>query len=80
MTPFTATLAWMHDHLHEDLTVADLADRAATSARHLACRFAAASGTTPHVQPEWPSGSSSGSKVLPSPSVLPISTPVASSC
>ena len=46
--PFTATLAWMHDHLHEDLTIADLADRAATSERHFARRFAAATGTTPH--------------------------------
>ena len=46
--PFTATLAWMHDHLHEELTVAELADRAATSERHFARRFAAATGTTPH--------------------------------
>ena len=45
---FTATLAWMHDHLDEDLTIADLADRAATSERHFARRFAAATGTTPH--------------------------------
>lgn len=46
--PFTATLAWMHDHLHEPLAVSDLANRAATSERHFARRFAAATGTTPH--------------------------------
>ena len=46
--PFTATLAWMHDRLHEDLTVADLAGRAATSERNFARRFTAATGTTPH--------------------------------
>ncbi|MFY0405474.1 GlxA family transcriptional regulator [Solicola sp. PLA-1-18] len=46
--PFSATLAWMHDHLHEPLTVEDLARQAATSERHFARRFAAVTGTTPH--------------------------------
>ena len=46
--PFSETLSWMHDHLHEELTVAELADRSATSERHFARRFAAATGTTPH--------------------------------
>jgi AraC family transcriptional regulator, transcriptional activator FtrA len=45
--PLGELLAWMLDHLDEPLTVAQLAERAATSPRTLARRFTAATGTTP---------------------------------
>lgn len=41
-------LAWMQSHLHEEMTVASLADRAAMSPRTFARRFRAETGTTPH--------------------------------
>jgi transcriptional regulator GlxA family with amidase domain len=41
-------LAWMGEHLDEDLAVDDLAGRAAMSPRHFARRFKAVTGTTPH--------------------------------
>lgn len=40
-------LAWAQSHLDQPLTVGDLAERAATSTRHLGRRFLAATGTTP---------------------------------
>ena len=46
--PFAQTLVHMHDHLHEPLTNAELASRAASSERHFIRRFVAATGTTPH--------------------------------
>lgn len=45
---FSDTVAWAQDHLHEPLTVSDLADRSAMSPRTFARRFVAATGTTPH--------------------------------
>lgn len=41
-------LDWMQEHLHEDLTVADLAGQAAMSERTFARRFKECTGTTPH--------------------------------
>jgi transcriptional regulator GlxA family with amidase domain len=41
-------LAWAQAHLHEPLTVGDLARRAHMSTRTLARRFSALTGTTPH--------------------------------
>jgi transcriptional regulator GlxA family with amidase domain len=41
-------LAWMQEHLQEDMDVASLARRAAMSARTFARRFRAETGTTPH--------------------------------
>jgi|SRR5687767_1302603 len=41
-------LAWMEEHLDEQLSVEDLARRAAMSPRHFARRFRAVTGTTPH--------------------------------
>jgi len=45
---FSDTVAWAQDHLHEPLTVNDMADRSAMSPRTFARRFVAATGTTPH--------------------------------
>jgi transcriptional regulator GlxA family with amidase domain len=45
---FAGTLAWIQDHLDEELTVDELARRAAMSPRTFARRFRAATGTTPH--------------------------------
>ena len=41
-------LAWMNEHLGDDLSVEGLAHRAAMSPRHFARRFKAVTGTTPH--------------------------------
>jgi transcriptional regulator GlxA family with amidase domain len=46
--PFTDTLAWMSEHLHEPLSVADLAHRSAMSPRSFARHFAATTGSTPY--------------------------------
>jgi AraC family transcriptional regulator, transcriptional activator FtrA len=46
--PFADTLAWMTEHLDEDMTIADLADRVSTSPRSFARHFAAATGSTPY--------------------------------
>jgi len=46
--PLAQILAWMLDHLGEDLTVARLARRARTSPRTFARRFRGGTGTTPH--------------------------------
>jgi transcriptional regulator GlxA family with amidase domain len=46
--PLADTLTWMIEHLDEDMTIADLADRAAVSPRSFARHFAAATGTTPY--------------------------------
>ncbi len=46
--PFAETLVWMTEHLDEDLTIADLADRTATSPRSFARHFVAATGSTPY--------------------------------
>jgi transcriptional regulator GlxA family with amidase domain len=45
---FADTIAWAQDHLHEPLTVSDMAQRSAMSPRTFARRFVAATGTTPH--------------------------------
>jgi transcriptional regulator GlxA family with amidase domain len=45
---FGGTINWMRTHLDEDLTVSDLAGRAAMSPRTFARRFAASTGTTPY--------------------------------
>lgn len=42
-----ATLQWIEDHAHDDVTVADIARAAAVSTRTLNRRFAAELGTTP---------------------------------
>ncbi|MBV8305301.1 MAG: helix-turn-helix domain-containing protein [Acidimicrobiia bacterium] len=44
---FGATIAWLHEHLDEPVTVEDLADRSAMSPRTFARRFRATTGTTP---------------------------------
>lgn len=44
----TGVLAWMEEHVVEDLTVEDLARRALMSPRTFARRFRAETGTTPH--------------------------------
>lgn len=46
--PFAATLAWMTEHLDEELTIAELADRTAMSPRSFARHFVAATGSTPY--------------------------------
>ena len=46
-------LAWMADHLEEDLTVAGLAHREPLSERTFARRFRAETGTTPHHWLTW---------------------------
>ncbi len=42
------TVAWVQDHLHEQVTVEDLAVRSAMSPRTFARRFLATTGTTPY--------------------------------
>ena len=44
---FGDTLAWLREHLREQVTVTDLAERAAMSPRTFARRFLASTGTTP---------------------------------
>jgi AraC family transcriptional regulator, transcriptional activator FtrA len=44
---FTDTLSWLQAHLDQEVTVADLAARAAMSTRTFARRFPASTGTTP---------------------------------
>jgi transcriptional regulator GlxA family with amidase domain len=46
--PFAMILAWMVDHLCEDLTVEQIAERARMSSRTFARRFRATLGTTPY--------------------------------
>jgi AraC family transcriptional activator FtrA len=46
--PFGATLAWLAGHLHEPLTIEQMAARAIMSPRTFARRFQAALGTTPY--------------------------------
>jgi AraC family transcriptional regulator, transcriptional activator FtrA len=45
---FTATLAWLREHLDEPVTVRELAARSAMSSRTFARKFAASTGTTPY--------------------------------
>src|SRR5262249_35571493 len=45
---FADTLAWAQEHLDDELSVDELARRAAMSPRTFARRFRAATGTTPH--------------------------------
>jgi AraC family transcriptional activator FtrA len=45
---FADTLAWLQAHLDQEVTVADLADRAAMSPRTFARRFQTSTGTTPY--------------------------------
>ncbi|MGH3165704.1 MAG: helix-turn-helix domain-containing protein [Trebonia sp.] len=45
---FAGTLTWLREHLDEQVTVNDLAGRAAMSPRTFARRFLASTGTTPH--------------------------------
>lgn len=45
---FTDTLTWLQAHLDQEVTVADLAGRAAMSPRTFARRFQASTGTTPY--------------------------------
>ena len=49
----TDLLAWMADHLEDELTVAGLARRAHMSERTFARRFRAETGTTPHHWLTW---------------------------
>ncbi|HZB51874.1 MAG TPA: helix-turn-helix domain-containing protein [Mycobacteriales bacterium] len=49
----TDLLAWMGEHLHEDLSVARLARRARLSERTFARRFRDGTGTTPHHWLTW---------------------------
>ena len=44
---FAALLSWAREHLHEALTVDDLADHAGMSARHFTRTFLAETGSTP---------------------------------
>ena len=44
---FADTMEWLRTHLAETVTVADLAERSAMSARTFARRFLASTGTTP---------------------------------
>ena len=44
---FADTIEWLRTHLAEPVTIADLADRSAMSARTFARRFLASTGTTP---------------------------------
>jgi transcriptional regulator GlxA family with amidase domain len=46
--PFSATLIWMTDHLHEELTVEQMAARAVMSPRTFARRFHATLGASPY--------------------------------
>jgi AraC family transcriptional activator FtrA len=46
--PFASILAWIAAHLHEDLTVEQMAAQAVMSPRTFARRFRATLGTTPH--------------------------------
>ena len=46
--PFGATLAWLAGHLHETLTIEQMAARAIMSPRTFARRFQATLGTTPY--------------------------------
>jgi AraC family transcriptional activator FtrA len=46
--PLADTLAWMTEHLDEEMTINDLASRASTSPRSFARHFLAATGTTPY--------------------------------
>ncbi|HLW02639.1 MAG TPA: helix-turn-helix domain-containing protein [Ktedonobacterales bacterium] len=46
--PFGTTLAWMAAHLHEDLTVEQMAARAVMSPRTFARRFRATLGASPY--------------------------------
>jgi transcriptional regulator GlxA family with amidase domain len=46
--PFGATLTWMANHLHEDLTVEQMAARAVMSPRTFARHFRATLGATPY--------------------------------
>jgi transcriptional regulator GlxA family with amidase domain len=46
--PFGTTLSWMAAHLHEDLTVEEMAARAVMSPRTFARRFRATLGTSPY--------------------------------
>ena len=46
--PFSTTLAWMAQHLHEDLTIEQMAARAVMSPRTFARRFRATLGVTPY--------------------------------
>jgi AraC family transcriptional regulator, transcriptional activator FtrA len=45
---FDETLAWLQEHLDEEVSVSDLAARAAMSRRTFARRFLATTGTTPY--------------------------------
>ena len=45
---FAGTLAWLQEHLHETVTVEELAARSAMSPRTFARRFTGAAGTTPY--------------------------------
>ena len=45
---FADTIAWVQEHLYEQVTVDDLASRSAMSPRTFARRFSAATGTTPY--------------------------------
>ena len=45
---FAGTVDWLQEHLHEPVTVDDLAARSAMSPRTFARRFLAATGTTPY--------------------------------
>jgi transcriptional regulator GlxA family with amidase domain len=47
-SPFAGTLAWLQEHLHETVTVEELAARSAMSPRTFARRFTGAAGTTPY--------------------------------
>lgn len=46
--PLSSLLGWMLEHVGEDLSVEQLAERARTSPRTFARRFRSATGTTPH--------------------------------
>jgi len=46
--PLADTIAWMTEHLDDDLTIATLAARAAMSPRSFARHFAATTGSTPY--------------------------------
>jgi len=45
---FADTLAWLEEHLDQQVSVSELAERAAMSRRTFARRFAAGTGTTPY--------------------------------
>jgi AraC family transcriptional regulator, transcriptional activator FtrA len=50
---FADTMEWLRTHLAETVTVADLAERSAMSARTFARRFLASTGTTPLAWLTW---------------------------